>query len=87
MLFARKEETVSILQSKYNGGTGATSIDDSARWLSRVTLAVAIIMIGWGLSVIFTQPVTTLCSSNLSCAPQLSQHRQIRQKYCSMSWL
>src|ERR1700680_4327551 len=34
------------------------SIDNFARWLSRVTLAVAIIMIGWGLSVIFTQPVT-----------------------------
>jgi len=64
MLFARKEETVSILQSKYNGGTGATSIDDSARWLSRVTLAVAIIMIGWGLSVIFTQPVTPWFSAS-----------------------
>src|SRR6202049_4992059 len=34
------------------------SIDNFARWLSRVTLAVAIIMIGWGLSVIFTRPVT-----------------------------
>src|SRR6266550_1941711 len=35
------------------------SIDDYARWLSRVTLAVAIIMIGWGLSVVLSQPVTT----------------------------
>src|SRR5258708_35452809 len=34
------------------------SIDDYARWLSRVTLAVAIIMIGWGLSVVLSQPVT-----------------------------
>jgi putative oxidoreductase len=58
MLFARRNEIVSSLESKYNSGTGAISIDDSARWLSRVTLAVAIIMIGWGLSVIFTQPVT-----------------------------
>src|SRR5467141_3831908 len=58
MLFARKDETVSTLQSKYSGGTGATSIDDYARWLSRVTLAVVIIMIGWGLSVILIQPVT-----------------------------
>jgi len=58
MLFAQKDETGSSLQSKYNSGTGAMSIDDSARWLSRVTLAVAIIMIGWGLSVILTQPVT-----------------------------
>src|SRR6266853_1743275 len=35
------------------------SIDDYARWLSRMTLAVAIIMIGWGLSVVLSQPVTT----------------------------
>jgi putative oxidoreductase len=34
------------------------SIDDYARWLSRVTLAVAITMIGWGLSVVLSQPVT-----------------------------
>src|SRR3981189_429264 len=59
MLFARKDETVSTLQPKYSGGTGAMSIDDYARWLSRVTLAVVIIMIGWGLSVILIQPVTT----------------------------
>src|SRR3981189_3292137 len=58
MLFARKDETVSTLQPKYSGGTGAMSIDDYARWLRRVTLAVAIIMIGWGLSVILIQPVT-----------------------------
>jgi len=38
MLFARKDETVSTLQPKYNGGTGAMSIDDYARRLSRVTL-------------------------------------------------
>jgi putative oxidoreductase len=29
-----------------------------ARWLSRVTLVVALIMIGWGLSVVFGRPVT-----------------------------
>src|SRR6202047_4425286 len=34
------------------------SIGDYARWLSRVTLAVAIIMVGWGLSVVLGQPVT-----------------------------
>src|SRR5882757_9620923 len=33
-------------------------LDDYARWLSRVTLAVAVIMAGWGLSVVFQQPVT-----------------------------
>src|SRR5260370_25431115 len=39
-------------------GANAMSIDNFARWLSRVTLVVTIIMIGWGLSVILTQPVT-----------------------------
>jgi putative oxidoreductase len=34
------------------------SVDDYARWLSRVTLFVAVIMIGWGLSVVLSQPVT-----------------------------
>src|SRR5260221_13943334 len=33
-------------------------IDNYVRWLSRVTLAVAVIMIGWGLSVVLRQPVT-----------------------------
>jgi len=42
----------------------AMSIDNFARWLSRVTLAVAIIMIGWGLSVIFAQPVTAWFSAS-----------------------
>src|SRR6202171_2835235 len=58
MLFARKDESVSTLQPKSNSGTAAMLIDNSARWLSRVTLAVTIVMIGWGLSVILTQPVT-----------------------------
>ena len=35
------------------------SIGEYARWLSRVTLAVAVIMIGWGASVVLRQPVTT----------------------------
>ena len=33
-------------------------INGQVRWLSRVTSAVAIIMIGWGLSVVLRQPVT-----------------------------
>jgi putative oxidoreductase len=33
-------------------------IDDYARWLGRATFAVAIIMIGWGASVVLRQPVT-----------------------------
>ena len=34
------------------------SMDVYARWLSRVILAVAIIMVGWGLSVVLRKPVT-----------------------------
>jgi len=34
------------------------AIDRYVRWLSRLTLVVAIIMIGWGLSVVLSQPVT-----------------------------
>jgi len=34
------------------------SIDDYARWLSRVASAVAVIMVGWGLSIVLSQPVT-----------------------------
>jgi putative oxidoreductase len=34
------------------------SIDNYARWLSRATLAIAVIMIGWGSSVLLRQPVT-----------------------------
>src|SRR4030088_615931 len=30
----------------------------ASRWLSRVTLAVALIMVGWGASVVLGQPVT-----------------------------
>jgi putative oxidoreductase len=33
-------------------------IDNYVRWLSRVTLAVAVVMIGWGSSVLLGQPVT-----------------------------
>ena len=58
MLFAQKDEISSSLQSKYNSGAGATRIEESASWLSRVTLVVAIIMMGWSLKVILTQPVT-----------------------------
>jgi putative oxidoreductase len=46
---------VTTLRSR---GTDATSIDDYARWLGRAALAVAIIMIGWGLGVLIGQPGT-----------------------------
>src|SRR5712671_4687752 len=32
--------------------------DKYVHWLSRVTLAVAVIMIGWGLGVLLGEPVT-----------------------------
>ena len=35
-----------------------TTMTNRVRWLRRVTLAVAIIMIGWGASVVLGQPVT-----------------------------
>jgi putative oxidoreductase len=47
-------------------GTHAMSIDDYARWLSRVTLAVAIIMIGWGASVVLRQPVTAWFTASVT---------------------
>src|SRR2546430_10640833 len=34
------------------------TIDGYVRWLRRATLAVALIMIGWGSSVVLGQPVT-----------------------------
>jgi putative oxidoreductase len=49
---------MSSLQAQHNSTKGATSIADYARWLSSVTLVVAVIMIGWGSRVILTQPVT-----------------------------
>jgi putative oxidoreductase len=58
MLFAQKDQIGSSFQLNGTSRTGAMSINDTARWLSRVTLAVAIIMIGWGLSVVLGQPVT-----------------------------
>src|SRR6266446_4232116 len=35
------------------------TIDGYVRWLRRATLAVALIMIGWGLTVVLGQPVTS----------------------------
>src|SRR6266404_9026414 len=49
---------MSSLQAPRNSTKGTTSIDDYARRLSRVTLVVAVIMIGWGSRVVLTQPVT-----------------------------
>jgi putative oxidoreductase len=39
-------------------GADAMSVDDYARWFSRASVAAAIIMIGCGLSVVLSKPVT-----------------------------
>src|SRR5258708_20969615 len=39
-------------------GTNAMNNEKYAHWMSRATLVVALIMIGWGASVIISQPVT-----------------------------
>src|SRR5258708_16582025 len=83
MLFTRKDEIMSALQSKYNSGTDATRIDDAARWLSRVILAVAIIMIGWGFSVILSQPVTAWFAPSTTICMALLLLSAIWQLRCS----
>ena len=40
------------------------SLDDYVRWLSRATLVVAVIVVGWGLSVVLGQPVTSWFASS-----------------------
>jgi putative oxidoreductase len=42
------------------------SLDNSLRWLSRLTLAVAVIMIVWGSSVLLGQPVTAWFATSTS---------------------
>src|SRR6267142_5625776 len=42
------------------------TIDNSVRWVRRVTLAVALIMIAWGCSVILGQPVTAWFATSTS---------------------
>src|SRR5258708_18124460 len=49
-------------------------IDTYARWLSRMTLAVAIIMIGLGLGVVFGQPVTPWRSEEHTSELQSPDH-------------
>jgi putative oxidoreductase len=63
-MFVRKDKIMSSLQSPHNSEAQVTSTDDYARWLSRVTLVVAIVMIGWGSSVILVQPVTAWFSAS-----------------------
>src|SRR6266853_518076 len=71
-------------------GTDAMSIDDYARWLSRLTLVVAIIMIGWGLSVVLSQPVTAWFSTSATIWMALlliSALWQLRDSFTSIAAL
>src|SRR5260221_3714840 len=66
------------------------NIKDSARWLSRVTLAVAIIMIGWGLSVVVSQPVTAWFAASATIAMALlliSAFWQLRGSFTAIAAL
>src|SRR5229473_6615687 len=65
-------------------------IDDHARWLSRATFAIAIIMIGWGVSVVVSQPVTAwfAASATISMALLLiSAFWQLRGSFTAMAAL
>src|SRR5260221_271170 len=66
------------------------SIDDYARWLSRATLAVATIMIGWGLSVVLSQPVTAWFAASATIWMALlliSAFWQLRGSFTAMAAL
>src|SRR5436190_20028302 len=65
-------------------------IDDYARWLSRVTLAVAIVMIGWGLSVVVSKPVTAWFTASATIAMALlliSAFWQLRGSFTAIAAL
>src|SRR5438132_8122119 len=66
------------------------SIDDYARWFSRVTLAVAIVMVGWGLSVVVSQPVTAWFTASATIAMALlliSAFWQLRGSFTAIAAL
>jgi hypothetical protein len=60
----------------------------ASRWLSRVTLAVAVIMIGRGAMVVFDQPVTAwfAVSATIWMALLLSVDNAIRQSDFQSRW-
>jgi putative oxidoreductase len=60
------------------------------RWLSRVTLAFAIIMVGWGLSVVLIQPVTPWFAASATIWMALlliSAFWQLRDSFTSIAAL
>jgi putative oxidoreductase len=42
------------------------AIDNYVRWLSRLAFAVAIVMVGWGASVVFREPVTVWFTASVA---------------------
>jgi putative oxidoreductase len=59
-------------------------------WLGRLTLAVAILMIGWGLSVVLTQPVTAWFAASATIwmvLLLLSAFWQLRDSFTSIAAL
>jgi putative oxidoreductase len=47
------------------------TVDEYARWIGRVIVIVAIIMIGWGVSVVLSQPVTGWFTTSVAVAMAL----------------
>src|SRR5437870_9026780 len=71
-------------------GTEPMSMDTYALWLGRATVAVAIIMAGWGLAVLFTEPVTAWFAASASVAIALlliTAFWQLRGSFTAISAL
>src|SRR6266851_4644574 len=93
MLRHRQENGVSAMDLQLSdkrelviGSTGGIA----GRWLSRATMAVAIIMIGWGLSVVLSQPVTAWFAASATIWMTLlliSAFRQLRGSFTAIAAL
>src|SRR5467141_459153 len=71
-------------------GKNTMGIKSYVRWLSPVTLAVAVIMIGWGLSVVLGQPVTAWFAASATIAMALlliSAFWQLRGSFTAIAAL
>jgi putative oxidoreductase len=71
-------------------GTEPMSMDTNAFWLRRATVAVAIIMAGWGLAVLFTEPVTAWFAASASVGMALlliTAFWQLRGSFTAISAL
>src|SRR5436190_6928231 len=75
---------------KPNRGAVAMGLDDTVRWLSRITLALAIIMIVWGLSVVVGKPVSSWFAASATIAMALlliSAFWQLRGSFTAIAAL